>query len=287
MRRRAAVAGSWYSGDPARLSQTVDDYLAGGRASSRPRAEDIVGLLAPHAGLMYLGPVAGHAYATLEGRVFDVAVIVGPSHHVAFEGVSVWPDGVFETPLGDITVDAATAAALVRATPAIVVRRDAHRDEHSLEMQLPFLATVLPAVPIVPLVMGAQTRDTIEALARALADACRNHRALLVASSDLSHFFDAATAETLDARVADFVAGFDAEGLLGELERYPEHERGQSVMCGGGPAVSVMLAARALGATRGRVLARAHSGHVSGDFERVVGYLAAGFTRQMPEEQAA
>jgi AmmeMemoRadiSam system protein B len=146
-------------------------------------------------------------------------------------------------------------------------------------MQLPFLARVCPDVPIVPIVMGLQERSTIESLGRTLAESVGGRRVVLIASSDLSHFFDAATASRLDGRVAELVEAFDPEGLLAELERYPEHERGRFVMCGGGPAVSVMMAARALGATDARLLARASSGDVSGDFDRVVGYMAASFGR--------
>jgi hypothetical protein len=143
-------------------------------------------------------------------------------------------------------------------------------------MQLPFLARLLPDVPIVPLLMGHQTAETIRALAEALADALPSRRALLVASTDLSHYFDATTAGKLDAQVRGAVAAFDAERLLALFERYPEHERGRYVGCGIGPAIAVMRAARALGAEDARVLKYAHSGDISGDHAAVVGYLAAG-----------
>ena len=147
--------------------------------------------------------------------------------------------------------------------------RDAHRDlEHSLEMQLPFLAAVLPAVPIVPLVMGAQTRDTIEALARALAEACHNRRALLVASSDLSHFYDAATAERLDGEVCASIEAFNPEQLMEIFERYSAGERGRHVGCGIGPAISVMMAARTLGRPRGAGLALRAFGRSFGRLRR-------------------
>ena len=142
-------------------------------------------------------------------------------------------------------------------------------------MQLPFLARLLPDLPIVPMLMGFQRRDTILALAEALTAAFDGRRALLVASTDLSHYFDAREAVVLDGRVERLVAAFDGEGLLNLFEQYPEHERGRSVACGGGPAIAVMLAARGLGATASRVLRYAHSGDVSGDLSGVVGYLAA------------
>jgi AmmeMemoRadiSam system protein B len=153
----------------------------------------------------------------------------------------------------------------------------AHRKEHSLEMQLPFLRRVHPELPIVPLLIGFQRRETIEALAAAIVRAFTGRRALLIASTDLSHYFDAKTARTLDGRVEARVAAFDADGLLELFEQYPEHERGRYVACGGGAAIAVMKAARELGATDSRVLKYAHSGEVSGDYDGVVGYLAAAF----------
>jgi AmmeMemoRadiSam system protein B len=153
----------------------------------------------------------------------------------------------------------------------------AHQREHSLEMQLPFVRHLFPEARIVPLVMGFQTRETIAALATALTQACTDNRILIVGSTDLSHFFDARTAQELDGRVARHVAAFDADGLLETFEHYPEHERGRFVACGGGPAIAVMMAARSLGATDARVLKYGHSGEISGDFGGVVGYLAAVF----------
>jgi AmmeMemoRadiSam system protein B len=204
--------------------------------------------------------------------------IVGPSHFFGFEGVSVWPDGAFESPLGPATVDAAAAADLLRHSVAHVTP-EAHGREHSIEMQLPFLRRLLPQVPIVPALMGLQRRDTILGLADALASAARGRRALLVASTDLSHYFDARTAATLDSRVQDCVRANDVEAFLALFEQYPEHERGRYVACGGGPAIAVMKAATLLGAAHGRVLKYAHSGEVSGDYDGVVGYLAAAFGR--------
>jgi hypothetical protein len=286
MLRRPAVAGSWYPDDPAILGRQVDRSLAAVPAAVGPD-DTVVGLLAPHAGIVYSGAVAAAAYAAVRGRAFDLVVLVGPSHYVGFDGVAVWPGGAFETPLGRIPVPEEEVARLVAASPVIVPRTDAHAREHSLEMHLPFLQRALPGTPLVPLVMGEQTRETILALAEALAAVYRGRRVLVAASTDLSHFFDAATAARLDGRVARLVARLDDEGLLAELERYPMSERGRFVMCGGGPAVSVMRAARLLGSDGARVLAQAHSGEVSGDSSQVVGYLAAAFGRFAPAAPGA
>lgn len=270
--RPAAVAGSWYPGQAPELTVEVDRYLAD--ADAEPRS-GVRALIAPHAGLVYSGPVAAHAYGAVRDRSYDVAVLVGPSHFVGFDGVSIYERGAFDTPLGPAPIDAAVAERIRARSSLVVPYAAAHQREHSLELQLPFLRRVLPETPIVPLVIGYQVRTTITALARALTDALAGTRALLVASTDLSHYFDAHRAAELDGRVVDCVGRFDADGLLEEFERYPEHERGRYVACGGGAAIAVMWAARALGAVRATVLKRADSGDVSGDTQRVVGYLAA------------
>jgi AmmeMemoRadiSam system protein B len=271
--RRAAVAGSWYPGDGRALREEVDAYLA--RAGSPP-IDGVQAVVAPHAGLMYSGPVGAYAYRTVASGSYDVAVLAGPSHYVGFDGTSVWTGSGFETPYGIIPVDESLALEFARA-PGIVDHPVAHAREHSLEMQLPFVGVVLAGVPIVALVMGFQSRDAIGALADALVDRLSGRRALIIASTDLSHFFDTATARELDARTIGHVERFDPGALLDEMERYPEHERGRFVGCGAGPLVAVMQAAKRLGAESSRVLRYADSGDVSGDRSSVVGYLAAAF----------
>ena len=270
--RAAAVAGTWYPGTAAALRAEVDRYLtaADDAAASAPEPPArLHALIAPHAGLIYSGPVAAHAYRALRGRAFDVIVLIGPSHYVPFEGVSVIPSGACATPLGPLAIDAALAAGLMQASPQVTDFPDAHRREHSLELQFPFLAALAPATPILPLVMGHQSRAASFALADALVEALGRRRVLLVASSDLSHFHARPAAARLDAEVIDRVDAFDEDGLMSLLERNPGHA------CGGGPMVTVLRAARALGAASAGVAHYADSGDVSGDTSSVVGYLAA------------
>jgi AmmeMemoRadiSam system protein B len=268
--RRMAVAGSWYPADRALLAREVNRYLDVAE-SQVPVAGDLRAIIAPHAGLKYSGPIAGHAYATLAGRSFDVAVLVGPSHFVAFDGVAIYEDGAFETPEGPIPIDERCAAAIALASDTVHEHPTAHVREHCLEMQMPFLAQVLPGTPIVPLVIGHQRRKTIYDLADAIVAGVDGRSAVLIASSDLSHYQNAGVAARLDAKVLKHVERFDADGLMDSLEAYPEHA------CGGGAMVAVMLAARALGAREGRVLKYGDSGDVSGDKDAVVGYVAAAF----------
>lgn len=271
--RPAAVAGTWYPGTAGALTHDVDGYV---QQAPEWTGGAIQAVLAPHAGLMFSGPVGAHAYRAAASQRFDVIVIAGPSHFVAFDGVSIFPEGAFATPLGDAVIDADVAQALA-SSPVVRPLPSAHQREHSVEIQLPFVRRLFPNAKIVPLVMGHQTPETILGLADALAAACRGRQALLVGSTDLSHYFDAQTAERLDRRVESHVSAFDPEGLLALFEEYPEHERGRYVACGGGPAIAVMMAARQLGATDAQVLKYAHSGEVSGDYTGVVGYLAAAF----------
>jgi AmmeMemoRadiSam system protein B len=271
MVRPTAVAGTWYPANAGALAREVDEFV--GRVGEVPRGS-LRAIIAPHAGIMFSGPVSAYSYKAAALHDYDLAVLVGPSHFVAFDGVALFPEGAFATPFGPIPIDASAAAAIgqaeiIRSQPSV------HAREHSLEMQLPFLKRLLPGVPIVPLLMGDQSHRTIAALAAALAEGIGSRRALLVASTDLSHYFDAETAAELDGAVCACVEAFSPERLRDLFEGYPESERGRCVGCGIGPALSVMIAARALGARDARVLRYAHSGEVSGDFEGVVGYLSA------------
>jgi AmmeMemoRadiSam system protein B len=272
--RRAAVAGSWYPSDPETLAREVDRYLS---AAGDLPIGDALAIIAPHAGLMYSGPVAAYAYNLLRRRDIDVAILVGPSHYVGFEGVAIYESGAFETPFGRVRIDEECAAAVVSASRCVKSHPIAHVREHSVEMQLPFLVRVLPQASIVPLVMGHQSRQTAEDLGDAIASAAEGRRAVLVASTDLSHYQNATVAAKLDGKVMQQVQRFDPDGLMSLLEVFPQHA------CGGGPTVSVMRAAKQLGARDASVLKYADSGDVSGDKDAVVGYLAAAFGTFVPQ----
>jgi len=266
--RRAAVAGSWYPGDGARLAGELDSYLAAVAPVDLPGR--LLGLISPHAGLVYSGPVAAHGYALLKKHRVATAVLVGPSHHAAFSGVSLFASGAFETPLGEVPVDGPLADRIAAESPIIRDAPRPHLAEHSLEMQLPFLRHLAPGLQIVPMLIGTQTRETVEALAGALARALPGQDVLLVASSDLSHFNPAPVANQLDGLVVQDIERFEPDRLMARLESSPEHA------CGGGAIVAVMKACQALGADRAKVLRYGDSGDVGErDKSRVVGYLSA------------
>lgn len=283
--RPCVVAGTWYPGTREALVHAVDGHLEAALEAALDEAAEAAvaggdrcpcALIAPHAGLVYSGPVAAYAYSLVSRCRYAAVVLVGPSHFVGFDGVALWPRGAWDTPLGPVQVDQHLASAIAARSSEIREYPPAHAREHSLEMQLPFVARLLPGVPIVPMIMGRQTRATAEALGHTLADAiaarpqAADRPVLLIASSDLSHYHDARVAGRLDAVVLRQIETFDPDGLMDALEREPGHA------CGGGPMVAVLHAARQLGASRASVLRYADSGDVSGDKTAVVGYVAAG-----------
>jgi AmmeMemoRadiSam system protein B len=269
MIRRSPISGTWYPGRGEILSRTVRELLQAQEPIEV--SGGLVALISPHAGLKYSGPVAAAGYRLLEQNHFDTAVLVGPSHYVHFRGASVYPRGVFETPLGHIPVDEELAAAIQDGGGRIRYLAEAHEREHSLEMQLPFLQVLAPELAIVPIVMGEQGRENVDLVAAAVGDAVagQSKSVVLIASSDLSHFKPAEVAARMDGEVRRLVEQFEPDELMDLLERDHEHA------CGGGPMVSVLLAARRAGARAVRVMRYGDSGDVTGDKSEVVGYLSA------------
>lgn len=269
--RPPAVAGSFYPADAGALRQQLDELLAAVPAYDGPLP---LALVAPHAGYVYSGATAAAAYKRVLGSSFDLVVIAAPSHHHGFVGTSVYPDGAYQTPLGAVPVATELAAELLDRFPGLNFVPAAHQFEHSLEVQLPFLQRVLGDFQLLPLVMGRQGWSEAAGLAEIIQTAAGGRRVLLVASTDLSHFHNANQAETMDHRVIDAVAAFSPQDLWREVAG------GQAEACGVGPLLAVMQAAHGLGARRAEIIAYRHSGQVSGDNQRVVGYLAAAFYRQ-------
>jgi AmmeMemoRadiSam system protein B/AmmeMemoRadiSam system protein A len=205
----------------------------------------------------------------LEMHKFDTVVVIAPSHRAYFKGVSVYDRGGYRTPLGVVPLDRELVAALKQRESRISYVAKAHSQEHSLEIQLPFIQVVMPEGKLVPLVMGDQGFDTCQWLAQALAHCIKDKSVVVVASSDLSHFHPYNEAKILDQVVVDRVNEFDPQGLSNDLAG------GKCEACGGGPMVTAMLLARELGANKSRVLHYANSGDVTGDRSGVVGYMAA------------
>ena len=266
--RESVIAGSWYPGNASRLQQEVQAYLS--QASVPDLKGQVIALISPHAGYRYSGQVAAYAYKILEKQKFATVVVIAPSHRAYFRGVSVYDRGGYRTPLGVVPLDRELISALKEREGRIQYVPEAHTQEHSLEIQLPFLQVLLADFKLVPLVMGNQDFVTCQWLAEAVGDCLeKNSSTLIVASSDLSHFHSYQQAKKLDQVVLDEVGEFDPRGLSNSLAE------GKCEACGGGPMVTAMLIARRLGANNSQVLYYANSGDVTGDHSGVVGYMAA------------
>jgi len=268
--RKPSVAGSFYPSSPPALRQMVRHYLQ----NALPEwSGPLKAIIAPHAGFVYSGWVAAYAYAAIRGRAVSTVVMAGPAHYpVSYGGFSLYARGAWETPLGEVGIDEELARALLEHPQGgFADRPEAHIREHCLEVQLPFLQEVAPECRIVPILMRDQGLERCRQLAAALASVW-HEGVLLLASTDLSHYYSKAQASTMDSIVAKHVDDFDAEGLSRALDS------GDSEMCGGGPAVSILLAAKGIGATTARVLKHADSSDSPdgrGGRSEVVGYLAA------------
>jgi MEMO1 family protein len=273
--RKSIIAGSWYPGTPKALRSQIQGFIQA--VPDTPEiAGELIALIAPHAGYVYSGGVAAHAYKLLTTRPFTQVVLIAPSHRYPFKGASIDQKDGYETPLGIIPVEQALAKAISEKSPVFKFVREGHSQEHSLEIQLPFLQETLMDFSIVPIIQGSQDPATCEEMARVLAEVLKGKKVLLVASTDLSHFHPYEQAKTLDKKILDRVAAFDEKGLMQDLTQ------DQVEACGGGPIVTVMKTARLLSADRAMVLSYANSGDVTGDRSGVVGYMAAAIFRSSP-----
>ncbi len=265
--RPSPLAGRWYPANSQALTQMIDGFLAAVHPVEPPGR--IVGLMAPHAGLYYSGQVAAHAFALLRGLSPAIVAVLSPSHHPYPAPLLTSAHDAYLTPLGAVPVDTAAVQALGQRIQLLPVRQDS---EHSLEIELPFLQRVLDdEFSLLPVMLIDQTPDTAQELGHALAQVLGDRPALLVASSDLSHFYPQAVANSLDRAILDRVAAFDPEGL------FAVEEAKKGFACGRGAIGAVMWAARELGADSAAVVNYATSGDVSGDTDRVVGYGAGVF----------
>ncbi|ABC76163.1 AmmeMemoRadiSam system protein B [Syntrophus aciditrophicus] len=267
--KRSLIAGSWYPGSPRVLSRDIMDYFD--NVPGKTVQGRILGLVAPHAGYMYSGQVAAHAYKEIKGQTYDVVFVIGPSHRAFFRGVSLFKEGGYETPLGIVDVHEDMAARLLEQDPRIAFLPDVHLQEHSVEIQLPFLQVALGEFSFVPLIMGDQDYETCRVLADAIVNCCGNKQVLIVGSSDLSHYHGYEQAVRMDSRILEHLRKMDECGLIRDLSS------GTGEACGGGPAAVTMMVARQLGADKAAVLKYANSGDVTGDRSGVVGYAAAVF----------
>jgi hypothetical protein len=276
--RPSPLAGRWYEADPEVLARKVDAYLD---AAQLPDLEgELIGAIAPHAGHTYSGPVAGYAFAALralrarsrQGEP-ELVALIGPMHHPYAEPLIATAYDAYATPLGQVPVDKDALRQVDLALQADLgfglsaVQRD---PEHSLEIELPFLQRVLPSEwKLLPVMVRAREARVSQGLGRALAQVLRDKNSVLVASTDLSHFYNQQTALAYDRAMLRAIESFDPTAAF-DLER-----AGKGFACGLGAFTAVLWAAQELGADKVQVLRHATSGNVTGDYSSVVGYAAA------------
>jgi MEMO1 family protein len=264
--RTPAVAGRFYPGRADDLLREVRKYAAataGGRISA-------IGCVAPHAGYVYSGGVAGAVYSAIE--IPERCVILCPNHTGKGRALAVMANTAWQTPLGEVAADAELGGRLIECFPALEEDSGAHRSEHAIEVQLPFLQAQQPKLKIVPIAIGTRDFDVLRGLGGALAEAVADleesggEKALIIASSDMNHYESEAITRFKDGKAIERVLAMDARGLWEVVMRE------DISMCGFGPTVVMLTAAKLLGATSATLVKYATSGEVSGDYEAVVGY---------------
>lgn len=278
--REPAVAGGFYPADPKTLSAMITDMLA--KATPAPVEGEIVAAVAPHAGYPYSGPVAAWTYAALKNRKYARVVVIAPSHYAAFDFTSAYDGDAYQTPLGTIPVDKQFIGKLAQMSSSIHISEQGHAasangGEHAIEVELPWLQTVLGSFELVPIVMGDQSYQSSRELGVALAKLISSERepgeTLILASSDLSHYHTYNQAETIDHNTLEALAEWDYFSMSRNFDARVWEA------CGGGPIVAAMIYSERMGATKAQVLRYANSGDTGGDHTRVVGYSADLFVK--------
>jgi hypothetical protein len=272
---RPQIGGEWYPHDPGLLAKSIERYIS--NAESNKLGGEAVGLVVPHAGHIYSGQVAAYAYRCIRGVKFETVVIVSPSHFLSSGNIITSSHDAYETPLGTVEIDKGLMKELHRTlreehkTELVPVAND---PEHAIEVELPFLQHLICPLSILPVMLFGSESRTARALGHSLARVIGGRKVLLIASSDLSHFYPDVLARKLDGEMLRRIEAFDPEAVI-RAER-----EGAGYACGSGAIAAVLWACRDLGADRVEILNYATSGDVTGDYESVVGYAAAVIVRR-------
>jgi len=264
------VSGQFYEADPKLLSANIDTYFSQSSVSPSDKHVDI--LIAPHAGYMYSGGVAAYGFKLASHQQYNTIVILAPSHYVSFDGISIWKEGGFQTPLGIVDVDNDFTAKLIRANDKFYFTPEAFDREHSLEVEIPFLQKTFSDFKIVPVIMGQPSFKLLNEFAATLKETIGDRKdVLVVVSTDLSHYHDDVFARKMDQKTIEAVKDLKAEQVFKECQLRTME------MCGCMPVTAALLYAKLKGLDGGEILRYANSGDVSGDTDRVVGYTSIVF----------
>ena len=269
--RPSPIAGQWYEGEPKALARSVDSYL--NHAQLPELHGNVIGVVAPHAGHQYSGPVAGYAFAALRGRTPDLVAVLSPFHNVHNAPLLTSAYDAYETPLGTIPIDDLSVQelnTLLKSSLGFGLTRISNDPEHSLEIELPFLQRALKSEwKLLPIMVRAVEPRVSQALGKALAKVFQGKNAILVASTDLSHYYNQETALAFDHFMLSKIEAFDPMGA------FEAEQTDKGFACGLGALTAVLWACKELGADTVKILNHATSGDVTGDYSGVVGYGAA------------
>ncbi|MDP1852677.1 MAG: AmmeMemoRadiSam system protein B [Candidatus Omnitrophota bacterium] len=265
----ADLAGSWYPANKEELSALLDSFLS--VVSAQEINGDVIALIQPHAGLVFSGPVAAYGVKAVKGLGIKTVIIIGFAHRKQFDGVSVYNQGAFDTPLGRLNIDKELSEALISQNKKIKSYPSAFDEENSIELQLPFIKKAFPDALIVPVAIGDQDFSTVRILSDALYNVLKDRKdCLLIASTDMSHYLSYLDAIERDKRTIGILKQMSADSIFRE-----NILSGGNMFCGVSGVAAVVLAGQKLGADSIKILKYANSGDTAGDKSRVVGYLSA------------
>ncbi|MBM3254676.1 MAG: AmmeMemoRadiSam system protein B, partial [Candidatus Omnitrophica bacterium] len=278
--KKPIASGTFYPASREELVKMVDKFIE--EADVKSEKKDIIGAVVPHAGYIYSGRIAGYTYRAIKDKTFRVVVLIGPSHFEFFDGISVYNIGAFQTPLGNVEIDTEFANKLIKENPKVSFYPRAFRQEHSLEVQFPFLQRALKDFKIVPILIGNSSFENCKILAESLVSVIGNRKdVLIIASTDLSHYHNYEDAVRIDTLTLSEISKLDPKNFFEDLSTENVE------LCGGGAVLTLMIASRTLGAGDLKILKYANSGDVTGDRLKVVGYASGIITRgiQKGDEQ--
>jgi MEMO1 family protein len=266
--KEADLAGSWYPSSNKALSAVLDNYF--NLAKVEPIEGDIRAIIVPHAGLVYSGAVAAYAYKAIQGKNYTTVLILGFCHRKSFDGVSVYKEGYFETPLGNLAVDSKLANEIISRDKKIIFYPEAFNDENSIELELPFIKKALPEAKIVPIAFGSGSFKYCKLMTDILVDVLKDRKdIIIIASSDMSHYHSYEEARRIDSDSISLIKNLSAR------EIYEKSVTREQIFCGYMPITATLLTSKDIGADKVAILQYANSGDVTGDKKRVVGYVSA------------
>jgi hypothetical protein len=258
--RLPAVAGQFYPGEKVKLERTIEDFLD--KVEAPVIEGEVFGLLLPHAGYLFSGLVAAHGVKAIIGKDFDTVIIIGDSHYERFDGVSIWPEGFWETPLSRLEIDNELAHKIIAASDRFLMKDSTHLFEHSIEVQLPFLQKTLKKFKILPIIFGSEDEDW-QSLAKAILENIKDRKVLIIASADLSHYLSYEKAREIDQKTLENIINLQTQDLE---------------VCAIDSVKTLIEITKSLGG-KAKLLKYLNSGDTAGDKSQVVGYGAVVFYR--------